>query len=122
MKECLFCKIKEGIIPSNKVYEDDLVFVIMDINPTENGHLLVIPKQHFTDFKELDNDTLLHINKISKIMSEKIYSKLNANGVRLIVNYGAYQEVKHYHLHIIPSYETKQEIIDINEIYNILKD
>ena len=120
MKDCLFCKIMNGDIPSKKVYEDDLVFVIMDINPSVNGHMLVIPKKHYTDFTLLDNDILNHINEVCKNLTNIIFNKLGANGVRLIVNYGAYQEVKHYHLHLIPSYETFEDIKDIDEVYNKL--
>ena len=102
MKECIFCKILNGEIPGKKVYEDDLVFVIMDIDPSTNGHMLVIPKKHITDFTEMDNDTLSHINDVSKMMKEKIYDSLNPEGLILVVNYGIAQMVKHYHLHLIP--------------------
>lgn len=120
MKECIFCKIINGDIPSKKVYEDELVYVIMDINPTVNGHMLVLPKKHYTDFTELDSDILIHINEVSKNLTKTIYDKLGANGIRLVVNYGAYQEVKHYHLHLIPSYETFEELKGVEEIYNKL--
>jgi len=121
MKECLFCKIIDGIIPSKKIYEDELVIVIMDVNPNENGHLLVIPKKHYTDFTELDNNILNHINTIANNMVKLIYDKLNANGVKLVVNYGSYQDIKHYHLHLIPAYEKKQKIVDLDITYNKLK-
>lgn len=120
MKECIFCKILEGTIPSKKVYEDDKVIVIMDVDPTQNGHMLVIPKKHYVDFTELDDDILIHINKITKEMTKLIYDKLNADGVRLVNNYGIHQVVKHYHLHIIPAYKEKQELISIEEVYNKL--
>lgn len=121
MKECIFCKILNGEIPSKKVYEDELVFVIMDIEPSANGHMLVIPKKHYVDFTELDNEILLHINKVAKEMTKLIHDKLNADGVRLVNNYGLYQVVKHYHLHIIPAYKQKQDIVSIDEIYDKLK-
>lgn len=121
MKECIFCKIINGEIPTRKVYEDDLVIVIMDTDPSQNGHMLVIPKKHYVDFTELDNDILLHINDVAKKMTKLIYEKLNADGIRLVNNYGLYQVVKHYHLHIIPAYKNKQELLDIDEVYNKLK-
>lgn len=121
MKECIFCKILNRDIPSKKVYEDDLVFVIMDIDPSTNGHMLVIPKKHYVDFTLLDDEILLHINKVAKEMTKLIYERLNADGVRIVNNYGLYQVVKHYHLHIIPAYKNKQELINIEEIYNKLK-
>lgn len=121
MKECIFCKIINGEIPTRKVYEDEKVIVIMDTDPSQNGHMLVIPKNHYVDFTELDNDILLHINDTAKKMTKLIYEKLNADGVRLVNNYGLYQVVKHYHLHIIPAYKNKQELIDIDEVFNKLK-
>ena len=93
----------------------------MDTDPSQNGHMLVIPKKHYVDFTELDDEILIYINKIAKKMKDLIYEKLNADGVRLVNNYGLYQVVKHYHLHIIPAYKNKQALIDIDEVYNKLK-
>lgn len=120
MKDCLFCKINNGDIPSKKLYENDYVFVIMDLHPVSNGHLLIIPKKHFTDFTELDNETLSHINETSKLMKDLIYKKLNAVGLKICVNYGTAQEIKHYHMHLIPVYKNKETIKDLDEIYNKL--
>ena len=120
MKDCLFCKINNGDIPSKKLYENDYVFVIMDLHPVSNGHLLIIPKKHFTDFTELDNETLNHINETSKLMKDLIYKKLNAVGLKICVNYGTAQEIKHYHMHLIPVYKNKETIKDLDEIYNKL--
>ena len=120
MKDCLFCKILNGDIPSKKVYDDKIVSVIMDVNPNSNGHMLIIPKKHFTDFTEIDNETLIHINNIAKKMKDLIYDRLNAIGIKIVINYGNCQEIKHYHMHLIPAYENKQKIIDIEEIFNKL--
>lgn len=121
MKDCIFCKILSGEIPTRKIYEDEKVCVIMDVDPSQNGHMLIIPKKHYIDFTELDNDMLIHINMVTKKMKDLIYNKLNADGIRLVNNYGLYQVVKHYHLHVIPAYKNKQELIDIDEVYNKLK-
>lgn len=115
MKECLFCKILNGDIPSKKVYENDILKVILDVNPNSNGHMLIIPKNHFTDFTEIDNETLIEINNTAKIMKDLIYSKLNATGIKIVVNYGKCQEIKHYHMHLIPAYEKQEKILDLDE-------
>ena len=52
MNDCLFCKIIKGDIPSFKVYEDDMVFAFLDINPKSNGHTLIVPKKHFKDIRQ----------------------------------------------------------------------
>ena len=120
MNECIFCKIISGEIPSKILYQDNDLIVFMDNNPDQNGHMLVVPKKHYTDFTELDDDIVLKINKITKQMKDLIYKKLNSDGIRLVNNYGIYQIVKHYHLHIIPCFKEKQEIIYIDEIFNKL--
>ncbi len=117
MDNCIFCKIIKGEIPSKDVYEDEIVKVFLDVNPVANGHMLVVPKKHVTDFTELDDETAKHLNQIAKRMLNGLNATLKPQGVRLCVNYGMYQEVKHYHLHIIPGYEPEQPIKDINEVY-----
>lgn len=113
MENCIFCKIANGEIPSNTVYEDEVLRVFMDLNPKNNGHMLVVPKKHITDFTELDNETAVHINETIKKLKGLIEEKLNPAGIRFGNNYGIYQEVKHYHLHIIPGYEPEQPIVDV---------
>lgn len=118
MNECIFCKIMNNEIPSKTVYEDEIVKVFMDVNPDDNGHMLIVPKKHIADFTELDNETALHINSIIKELKVKVEEKLNPDGIRFVNNYGCYQLVKHYHLHLIPCYEPKQPIIDVETTYN----
>ena len=118
--DCLFCKIVKGEIPSKTLYENDYVKVIMDINPNSNGHSLVIPKKHYIDFTEMDNEMLGSINDAAKLIKDKIYKALNPDGLSLHVNYGLYQAVKHYHLHLIPVYKEKKDIKDVDEVYNSL--
>lgn len=102
--DCIFCKIANGSIPSKIVYEDELVCVIMDNNPTVDGHALVIPKKHYTDYKELDKEILDHILKIADKIGTQITEKLNSTGLTFLVNYGDRQKVKHFHLHLLPDY------------------
>ena len=117
--DCLFCKIVNGEIPSNKVYEDDLVIGILDINPNGEGHTLIIPKKHFLDVNDIDLEYLEEINKASKIIVKLLNGKLNPSGIRLLQNNGNLQEVKHYHLHVIPSYGRNRKK-DVESIYQIL--
>jgi histidine triad (HIT) family protein len=105
MEDCIFCKIIKGDIPSKTVYEDDIVKVFLDVNPNTDGHMLVVPKKHITDFTEMDDETLTHIHHVIKNMKELIYDKLGAIGLKIVNNYGVEQLVKHYHIHLIPVYE-----------------
>lgn len=104
--DCIFCKIISGDLPSKVLYQDDLVMVIMDNNPIRDGHTLIIPKKHYTDFTELDDEITTHIFKIAKKMTKVLMEKLNADSVTLLVNYGEDQKVKHYHLHLLPNFGT----------------
>lgn len=119
MNDCVFCKIIKGELPSYKIYEDDIVLSFLSIDPYKYGHTLIIPKKHYVDYTDIDLETLNHINKIGK----EIYNKLNINlkpdGIKLIQNNGSEQEVKHYHLHLIPCYEKeplgKENLKDVQE-------
>lgn len=120
MNDCIFCKIVNNEIPSKTIFEDGLLRVFLDVNPSSNGHMLVVPKKHLRDFYELDNDILIHITKITKKMSDLAYNKLNCDGIRLISNHGICQDVKHFHLHIIPIYKEEKKLRALDEILNLL--
>ena len=102
--DCLFCKIIEGTIPSNKIYEDDKVLVFLDINPNTNGHMLIVPKKHIITVEEMDNELATHILNIEKKMHNLLKEKLNIQGLTIVQNNDLGQEVKHYHVHLIPRY------------------
>lgn len=116
----IFCKIIKGEIPSKTIYEDDKVLVILDVNPRGNGHSLIIPKKHYKDLYDIDNETLIHIFSVAKKIGDMLEDKLHCNGITLEQNNGICQEVKHFHLHVIPRYKY-DDIIDVDEVYNILK-
>ena len=121
--DCIFCKIANKEIASRILYEDDLVMVIMDANPVSNGHALVIPKKHYTDFLEMDDDLLKHMFKIAKEIGPKNMDILKAKSLTLLINYGDDQTVKHLHLHLIPDYlksVKNPNIKEIEDVYNLL--
>ncbi len=97
---CIFCKIAQGIIPSKFVYETDNIFVVNDINPKAETHLLVITKEHYSDLncledRELMSDLFLAVKAVTK--------KLGIKDYRTIINTGkgAGQEVFHIHIHVL---------------------
>ena len=118
--DCLFCKIINKEIPSYKIYEDDVVYAFLDINPDSVGHTLIIPKKHYLDLDDIDIDTLKHIMEIAKILKKRIEEKLNCDGLTLIQNSGDIQEVKHFHLHLKPFYNNKKDKT-LEEVYELLK-
>ena len=117
---CIFCKIINGEIPSYKIYEDDIVLAFLDINPDSDGHTLVIPKKHYTDIMDIDNNTLAHIFDVAKKIKSDIEEKLHCDGITFIQNNGDVQEVKHYHLHIKPYYNNNQIKEEVEAVYNKL--
>lgn len=113
--DCLFCKIVSGDIPSNTIYEDEIVKVFLDINPTSNGHCLIVPKKHYTNIEDIDLETLKHINEVAKKMYKELKEKLNCEGLTLVQNNGLGQEVKHYHLHLVPRYTNDEIMMNPNK-------
>lgn len=104
MNDCIFCKIVAGDIPSQKVYEDDDMIIINDINPQMPVHMLLIPKAHYDDVTGLDGDTAAALARCL-VKLKDITAKIPAlkDGFRLINNKGdaAGQTVKHMHIHIL---------------------
>ena len=117
----IFCKIINGNIPSKKLYEDELVIVIMDVNPTSNGHCLIIPKKHYQDLFDIDNETLNHIMKVAKDIGGKLEEKLGCDGITLIQNNGISQDVKHFHFHLVPKYNNSKKM-DIDDVFHTIVD
>lgn len=118
---CIFCKIISGEIPSYTIYEDEFVKCFLDVNPESNGHTLIIPKKHFTALYDIESKILAHIMDVAKKMEILLKEKLNYDGLKLVQNNGCVQEVKHYHLHLIPVYEKKNKLLEVSEIFNIIK-
>jgi histidine triad (HIT) family protein len=84
--DCIFCKIIDGEIPSYRIYEDKIVIIILDIKPNADGHMLIIPKNHFDNIIDIDLDTLNHINVIAKQMYRLLKEKLNVDGLTICIN------------------------------------
>lgn len=116
----IFCKIINNEVPSYTLYEDDIVKVFLDVNPSHNGHTLIVPKKHYQDLFDIDEEVLNHILKVSKRVATYLKDKLNYDGISLCENNGYGQEVKHFHLHLIPKYKDEQKL-SVEEVYNKLK-
>lgn len=122
MDNCIFCKIIKGEIPDKRIYEDDKVIALLDLHPAANGHTLIIPKKHITDMMEMDDETLIHINNVAKKLTPILMEKTNSTGLSIRVNFGDSQEIKHYHMHLLPNYNYGKITLSQNEAYEILKD
>ncbi len=118
--DCIFCKIINGDIPSYTIYENEYVKCFLDIEPIERGHTLIVPKKHFVDNGDIDNEHLLEIHNASKKVVKLLSDKLDIKGYRLVQNNGSIQDVKHYHLHIIPIHKSKKGKLSVEDVFNLL--
>ena len=109
MKDCLFCKIIKGEIPSYKIYENEETLAFLDINPDSYGHTLVIPKKHFKSYEDTTLEAIKTVNQTGKIVFQKIKENLKADGIKIVQNNGIVQDIPHYHIHIIPVYKSDKE-------------
>jgi histidine triad (HIT) family protein len=104
---CIFCKIATKQAPASIVYEDDKVIAFLDIRPLNEGHTLVIPKEHYGTVYDVPEDLISHIYKIAKKLSVAVKDATKAEGITIIQQNGhaAGQEVSHLHVHVVPRYE-----------------
>jgi len=108
VENCPFCKILAGELPGTVVYADQICTVLMDIQPINPGHLLVLPNEHYQDFNDLPQESGKHIFGITQKLALAVRkSGIRCEGINLFLADGkvALQEVPHFHLHIIPRFE-----------------
>lgn len=103
MDNCIFCKIVNGDIPSTKVYEDDDMIIIKDLNPQAPVHLLLIPKEHYANIIEMTDSQSQTLARCLKKLSTLTDELGLQNGFRLVSNKGedGCQSVGHLHIHIL---------------------
>lgn len=105
--DCIFCKLANGDIPTNSIYEDSDFRVFLDAAPATKGHCLIVPKEHYNDLYELDDAVASKVLPLAKKMMKLLKEKLNWAGFNIMQNNGeiAGQSVFHYHMHLIPRYK-----------------
>ena len=103
---CIFCKLANGDIPTNTVFEDEDFRVILDAAPESKGHALILPKQHYANIYEIDEEILGKAAKLAKKVIAHETEVLGCDGYNLVQNNGevAGQTVFHFHMHLIPRY------------------
>jgi histidine triad (HIT) family protein len=103
---CIFCKLANGEIPTNSIYEDDTFKVILDNGPATLGHALILPKDHYENLYDLPDETAEKAIILAKRVAERMKDVLDCDGLNLVQNNGsaAGQTVMHFHLHVIPRY------------------
>ena len=106
-KDSIFCKIAAGEIPSATLYEDGDFRVILDLGPASKGHALIIPKEHYRNLYDIDDEKAAKILPLAKKMINKMTEVLGCDGYNLVQNNEecAGQTVFHFHMHMIPRYK-----------------
>ena len=113
---CIFCKLANGVFPTNSIYEDEDCNVILDASPATKGHALILPKEHYANMFEIDDDILAKAAKLAKKIMTHEKEILGCDGYNLVQNNGeaAGQTVFHFHMHLIPRYSDNNESKMIN--------
>jgi len=106
-KQCIFCQIIAGKVQSKKVYDDEEVIAILDVNPANPGHLLIMPKEHYSIMPQIPEDEVGHIFIVAKALSNVSLRALEVQGSNIIVANGvtAGQRAQHFMIHLIPRKE-----------------
>ncbi len=110
--DCLFCKIVSGEIPSPRLYEDENMIIIRDINPQAPVHLLLIPKEHYANIVDMTEDQSLTLGRCLKKLSTLISELGLEGGFRLVSNKGAdgCQSVDHLHIHVLGGHKLDEKM------------
>ena len=104
IQNCIFCHIVGGKVQSKKVYEDEKILAILDINPANPGHMLILPKEHYAILPLVPDGEIEELAKVTKQMSNVALKALGAEGTTVFVANGvaAGQKAQHFMLHLIP--------------------
>jgi histidine triad (HIT) family protein len=107
---CIFCRIAQKQIPASLVYEDEKVMAFLDIRPLNEGHTLVIPKEHYENIFDIPQELIAYLHGITKRVALAVEKATQADGISIIQQNGkaASQEIFHLHIHVIPQYEGKK--------------
>lgn len=129
-QQCIFCQMVAGKIQVKKIYEDDLCFAILDINPANPGHILLLPKEHYPIMPIIPENEIGHLFIVARELSHALLRALGVEGTNILVANGAAagQRAQHFMLHIIPRMEgdnvnlqLPRKEIDENEMQEIRK-
>lgn len=102
---CLGCNLANLKEPVHLIYENDLLTCILDHDPFNNGHTLILPKKHYEDVDDLDEETAHAIIQCSMVISKALKSIYKPDGITICQNGGIFSELTHFHMHVVPRYK-----------------
>jgi histidine triad (HIT) family protein len=104
-RECLGCRLANKLQQVHVVYEDEYVCCFLDHDPINEGHTLILSKKHYLDVDELDMETANAIMKASMMISKALKRVFSPDGITICQNGGKFNDLGHYHMHVVPRYE-----------------
>lgn len=104
-KKCLGCRLANKIEPVNVIFEDHYVCCILDHDPFNEGHVMILPKLHYEDIDEVDVETANAIIQVSRVMAKVIKNLYKPDGITICQNGGIFSELSHFHMHVVPRYK-----------------
>lgn len=102
---CLGCRLANQLVDTNVLFEDDFIVCILDINPINEGHTLILPKIHYKDLEEIDELTMKSIMEASVKITKALKVIYNPDGITVLQNGGIFNDLDHYHMHVFPRYK-----------------
>lgn len=113
-KDCIFCMLANGDIPTATLYEDEDFRVILDQGPANPGHALILPKNHYRDLTELEETVAAKALPLASRVGKRMMEVLGCDGFNVVQNNGkaAGQTVFHFHIHVIPRYESDGKMVE----------
>ena len=104
---CVFCAIRDGRLPAIPLAENERAFAVLDINPINDGHALVIPRTHAETIFEITEEDVVATIRLARLVAAGIRKVLRPDGLNLLQNNGeaAFQSVPHFHMHVIPRWD-----------------
>lgn len=112
-EECLGCMLANKELETHAVYENEWITCILDHDPFNEGHVLILPKQHYRFIDEFDTETALSVMKAAQLLSSTIKVAYQPDGISICQNGGTFDDLTHFHMHIVP----RQEGQDFSSFY-----
>ncbi|WP_282298455.1 HIT family protein, partial [Stenotrophomonas sp. PS02289] len=102
MNSCIACEIASGQSPAHVVHQTDRIICFLDHAPINPGHILICPRAHLPDLTDLPDELLAEVAETAKAMAQLLKDTLGCDGVSLLQNNGAFNDLGHFHLHVFP--------------------
>lgn len=103
--DCFGCRLANHMEETNVVFEDEYITCILDIDPLNEGHTLILPKIHYKELEEIDESTMKAITKASIMIARALKAIYNPDGITIMQNGGIFNDLGHYHMHVFPRYK-----------------